>query len=423
MNSCKLHLLQFLVSLIVMPQVSFGQNSDVHDNLSDIEQNNQSLLRDIEGIWISDLYTTEGYSGLPYYIMIVRDGIVKLDMIGYGFAEILASNSPSNIPKSERTTAQLIEDNNSSLYVAWSNERFKVPNQILASELVQAGGDVSHAITKRGTSELFGNSFVGELGSDLVSGVVSNVISSMISDALAPSKKIYVLEMTIQQNNEYELTAHADIQEIRIKGQGQPVVTRNAQEIQFTKYDTASGVFFDIPFEQKIYVPGDGLLKEIPPKYQEIGKSYLKYYDLRVPTHISSETMMSYYQTLPSDYSNANPFNIFQIKKLQYYNEKKVLNLGYEHSVSKAFWGVLIQTKEDKKGNKGCYFQKVVHSSPAYLFDIQEGDYLLCIDGFEIETPEQAEKYIESMKPFDWVTIRLKRGKKTKSVEVELSKN
>lgn len=407
-----------------MPLVAFGQDDyNVSDKYGDIDHANQSLLQDIEGIWISDLYSTDGYSGLPYYILIVRNGIAKLDMIGYGYAETLASSSPSNIPKNERTTAQRIEDNKSSLYIAWSNERLKVPNQAIASGLGQTGGDVAHEITKKGTSELFGDSFLGELGSDLVSGVVSNVISSMIVDAFAPSKKINVLEMNVMQDNEYELTAHANIQEIKIKGEGKPIITKNEQTIHFTKYDPASGVFFDIPFEQKIYVPGDGFLKEIPQRYQEIGNSYLKYYDLKVPTHISQETMFSYYQTLPSDYSNANPFNIFQIKKLQYYNELRVLNLGYEHSASKAYLGVQMQVKKDKKGKEGCYVYKVFHSSPAYLFDIQEGDWLLSIDGFEIDTPEQAEKYIETLRPFEWVTIRLKRGKKTISAKVELSKN
>ena len=192
-----------------MPLVAFGQDDyNVSDKYGDIDHANQSLLQDIEGIWISDLYSTDGYSGLPYYILIVRNGIAKLDMIGYGYAETLASSSPSNIPKNERTTAQRIEDNKSSLYIAWSNERLKVPNQAIASGLGQTGGDVAHEITKKGTSELFGDSFLGELGSDLVSGVVSNVISSMIVDAFAPSKKINVLEMNVMQDNEYELTGN-----------------------------------------------------------------------------------------------------------------------------------------------------------------------------------------------------------------------
>jgi len=419
------HYFMFLWAiLIMMPQAIHGQsNSDSPYQYDDTEYvNSPSLLQRIEGIWISDIYCTTNFSGLPFYILDIHNGNAKLDMIGYGYAETLASNSPSDIPKGERTIAQRIEDNNFSLYIAWSNERLKVPNQAFVSALGQAGGDVAYEITKQGTSNLLGSSFMGELGSEIISGIASNIISSMIFDAFSPSKKINVLEMNIQQENEYELTAHAVIQEIKIKGEEKPINAKTEQDIHFTKYDPASGVFFDIPFKQEIYVPGDGFLKEIPEKYQEIGMSYLKYYDLKVPTHISQENMASNYQTLPSYHSYVNPFNVFQIKKLQYYNEQRVLNLGYEHPISKAYLGVQMQIKEDKKGKKGCCVYQVSHSSPAYLFDIQEGDYLLSIDGFEIDTPEQAEKLIESLKPFEWITIRLKRGKKTINVDVELSK-
>ena len=141
-----------------------------------------------------------------------------------------------------------------------------------------------------------------------------------------------------------------------------------------------------------------------------------------MPTHISQETIFSYYQTLPSNYSNVNPFNVFQIKKLQYYNEQRLLNLGYEQSVSKPYLGALMQIKEDKRGKKGCYVHQVSHLSPAFLFGIQEGDFLLNIDGYDIETPDQVEKFIESLTPYEWINIRLKRGRKTINADVELSK-
>lgn len=414
MKIYKILFLLLWITVFLIPQVVLGQIKLIDSVECDTEETpSRSLLQQIEGVWISDVYTNEESSGLPSYVLVVHNGEARLDMIGYGYAETLVKNSPSDMPKKERTIAQRIEDVNSSLYIAWSNERLKVPNQAIASGLGQTGGDVAYEITKQGTSELFGNSFVGELSSDLVSGVVSSVISSMIVDAFAPSKRINVLEMTIQQDNECELTAHAYIQEIKIKGQEQPLVIKSEETIHFTKYDPASGVFFDIPFEQKIYVPGEGFLKVIPPKYQEIGKSYLRYYDLKVPTHISQET------TLPYTYYTANPFNIFQNKKIQYYNEQRVLSLGYNHSESKAYLGAQMKIIENKKG---CYVDNVSPLSPAFLFNIQEGDCLLNIDGFEIETPEQAEKYIESLKPYEWITIRLKRGRKIFNIDVELSK-
>ena len=207
MISCKFHFLLLWVILVVIPKATYGQNiPNVSGEYSDTEQTHQSLLQRIDGIWISDLYTNEESSGLPSYILIVRNGSVKLDMIGYGYAETLASSSPSNMPKEERTTVQRIEEYSSTLYIGWSNERLKVPNQEIASGLGEVGGDVAHEITKQGTSELFGDSFLGELGSDFVSGIVSDLISGMIYDAFAPTKRINILEMAIQQDNSYSLS-------------------------------------------------------------------------------------------------------------------------------------------------------------------------------------------------------------------------
>lgn len=416
MSLCKSILLLFWCVLLLIPQMISGQTTTD----SPIPQ---PLLQRLEGVWISDIYSTESYSGLPFLVLIIHNSEAKLDMIGYGFAATLASNTPSGMSKEQSVTAQRIRNvDESSCEIVWSNERLKVPNQAIASGLGEAGGDVAYEITKQGTNELFGDSYIGNLASDLASDIVSNIISSIIFDAFTPSKKINVMEMYIQQNNEYELTALAATQEIKIKGENKPQITNNEYKIHFTKYDPASGVFFDIPYEPKIYVPGDGMLSDIPKKYKEIGKAYLKYYELRVPTHISQETMFSYYQTIPSNRSDANPFNIFQIQKLQYYNERKLLNLGHEHSISKPYIGALTQITEDKRGKKGCYVYQVSHLSPAFLFDIQEGDFLLKIDGYDIETPDQVEKFIESLTPFQWINIRLRRGKKNINVDVELSK-
>lgn len=406
----KFQLLLFQLACVMRPQFSFGQNDfDASGQRDDIEHINQSLLQRIEGVWISDLVTSEDNSGLPCYTLVIHKGNAILEMFGYGYAKTLSNESYSNLPKEERTKAQRIEDCDSSLYIAWSNERMKVPNQSLAGGLAQSGGDVSYTITKKSTSELFGDSFLGELGSDLVSNMVSGVISSMIYDAFAPTKSINILEMSIHQNNEYELTAFAVIQEIKIKGQEKPLVSKKEQIIHFTKYDPMSGVFFDIPFEQSIYVPGDGSLKVIPKRYEEIGKSFLKYNTLKVPTHISHEIIS------PFSFHCDNPFNILQNKKLQYYNEQRL----YQYPKSKAYLGVQVQVEENKKG---CCVSQISPSSPAFLFNIQKGDLIIKIDGYNIDTPEQMKAYIESLKPFEWISICLKRGRKTINLDVELSK-
>ena len=407
----------FFISIMAIAQINNGEKNE-----KQYSEDNRPLLQRIEGIWISDYYTTEDFSGLPSYILVVKDGTVKLDMIGYGFAKKLSSNSQSNIPPNDRVTAQYLIDNETSLLVVWSNERLKEPDPTIAAELEQMGSEVSHELTKYATSDLFGESFIGELGSNIVSGVVANAVSNMITNAFTPSKRMVMLGMTIKQNNELELTANVDVQEIYVKGDNKPTITKKNQFVHFTKYDPASGVFFDIPYIQKIYIPGEGLVKEISSKYQEIGESYTKYYDLRVPTHISKTTLLSQQNVFSIKDRPANPFNRFQIKKLQYYNEQKILGQGIVHSESKPFLGVEIKLKEDKNGTQYCCVSRTHPSSPAYLFDLQEGDFLLSINGFEVNTPEQAIKMINSFNPFEWINMRLKRGRKTIDIEVELSK-
>lgn len=166
MNSCKFHLL-FILSILLMPLTIWGQ-STVGFSTS------QSFLQKLEGVWISDIYSTENYSGLPFLVLIINNSEAKLDMIGYGFAATLANNTPSGMSKEQSVTAQRIRNvDESSCEIVWSNERLKVPNQAIASGLGEAGGDVAYEITKQGANELFGDSYLGNLASDLASDIVS----------------------------------------------------------------------------------------------------------------------------------------------------------------------------------------------------------------------------------------------------------
>lgn len=85
-----------------------------------------------------------------------------------------------------------------------------------------------------------------------------------------------------------------------------------------------------------------------------------------------------------------------------------------------------VNEKMRKKLNKlstqttGLYIASVNPLSSAGICDIKGGDILCEIDGFAIETEEQYNRYLCSLRPFDWVTLRIKRGKKIMNKKVEL---
>lgn len=374
-----------------------------------------SFIENLDGIWVSDLSYTEDFSGSPEYVLVVHDGIVKLDMIGYA-ANLVKMSVMGKIQEDKTTSQKVVEMGNDYVYMAWSNEQLKIPNQSIALAIGQFAGDVASGLTEKGVNSLLSHSFLKDIGTDILSGVASDLITGLVLDAFIPSKKIHILELYIQKVNETELIAHSIKQCIKIKGDNPPLIEKSEEDILFTKYDLDSGVYFDVPFLQQIYVPGEGAMNEIPENYQNIVKSYTKYYEIKIPTHISIENQMEYYGT-------GNPFNMFQNKKLQYFNEKKLLQRGVltwkrSHLEEKhPYLGITIEVNE--KGD--ILVSKVDDYSPAHMFGIMKGDIILSIDDEKVINQDQYENIITWFEPNDWTIFYVKRGRKKLHIPIELT--
>ena len=141
---------------------------------------------------------------------------------------------------------------------------------------------------------------------------------------------------------------------------------------------------------------------------------------------------------------NISIFNHIQHLKLEYYNKQRILQLGCQISekllqreyvpyLGLAAIGLredLIEKLDEKLKKKykkystktDClYITAIGDNSPAKLWGIKEGDIIYEIDGFTLKTGEELVNYICSLHPFDWVNLRIKRGKKELNFNIELT--
>lgn len=375
----------------------------------------------IDGVWVStityEIVFTDIYETPAFVLNISKNGI-KFENVGYAtkFADI--SFWTDKARNDENTYAQKIIDiGKDKLYMLWSNEKLKIPNQAVALSLGQVAGDITFESTREVTSDIIGN-----IGGDIVGGIAGNVISSAVMDLFAPSKKMYVLEMELEKINNYELVGHFCNQVIKIDGNGKPDITKEEKDILFIKYDIESEVFFgSYRSNAKKYVPGYEISNAFPlsfsKKFIELADRYQKGFD----THMmmSMEKFQSYLCT-------------HQIQKLLYYNDQKMIQEGckmsnkYHQFAKTAYLGAETNPYKQKNSynsetTEGVYVFDVEKGDPAYIFGIKKGDVILDVDGYEMNSHEQLTNYIRTLKAFDWITLHVKRKKKELDFMVELS--
>lgn len=368
------------------------------------------MSKRLDGIWISDLDWTA--DGLPAYVLIFDGPRPRLDIGGYAASCLAQFSTWGNLKDEGPTFVQSVEDlNDEKVYMAWSNEKLKVPNQKVAQGVSQAAGDMAYSVFGDGVSTLI-NSAGGDFVGNAVGNAFGNVASSLVSDAVAslfaPSKKIYVMEMELKKNNDKELIATAHRKNIKIGKNGVPSVQEYTDHIKFIRYNPESGVFFYDYLWQK-FLPGKGILKK--------GSD----------THPAFETTLTQYSEVnPLDNSVVN-FNDQQLKKQLFLNhlemtaEEKAYSIFSQITIERPYLGLVSPPDKQKKVEKGVYIYDVDQKSPAYIFGVRSEDVLLEIDGYEMNNMQQVQQYLESLQPYDWVTLLIKRGKKTKTINVELT--
>lgn len=217
----------------------------------------------MDGIWVSEImYNMELINKAVYYTpsftINVNHGLVKMENTGYAikFADI--GFWSEKVKNDENIYAQSVVDiGKDKVYLVWSNEKLKIPNQAVALSLGQTAGDITTNAVTEATSSLMGN-----IGGNMVGGIAGNIIGGAIMDMFTPSKKMYVLEMELELINDYELVGHFCNQVIKIDGNGKPDISTEKKEIYFIKYDIKSGVYFGSSGNKYKYIPGYDIYKQ-----------------------------------------------------------------------------------------------------------------------------------------------------------------
>lgn len=386
--------------------------STLNDYLEEI-RNYLPVSKRIDGVWVSDVINYDvGFGGVysaPLFVLNIAEGKIKMENIG--IAEFLAPSirNDFNTNYIETYAQNIVDLRNEKIYAMWATERLKIPNQSIALSLGQKAGDIATEVTQGITRDIIGN-----IGGDILGGFTGNIISNAVMGMYAPSKKIFIVEMEIEYINYYELVASVQIQKITIDGRGNPVTQKDRYNVLFSKYNILSGVFYGCPGQhQHKYTPGYGGIKEgnahgnfnMIKKYEEVFK------------HNGVKTTSKNFQ---------RSFNKHQNKKLIYFNEQMMLSDGVQMSnslshlnTSSSYMG--IESRQNTDANS-VYVYDVHMDSPAYMFGLKKGDYILNIDGFEMKSYEQLANYIYySHHPYDWITVHVKRGKKEMNITLELS--
>jgi len=167
------------------------------------------LSKRLDGIWVSD-YMINAKWNYPAFVLNVDEFKIKLEL-GYAF---------------NYSAQSVIDIGKDKVYMVWSNEKLKIPNQAVALSLGQTIGDITTDAVTEATSSLIGN-----IGGDIIGGIAGNVIGNAIIDIFAPSKTIYVLEMELEQKNEYELQGKFYLQTIIIDGKGNKEIKKEEDKV------------------------------------------------------------------------------------------------------------------------------------------------------------------------------------------------
>ena len=224
---------------------------------------------------------------------------------------------------------------------------------------------------------------ITDLGSYTTGVLVSATYSALI-DALFPSSKVIkLLECWLEKVNDYELVAKCIYQTIKVFADG----TKKHEKVQ-DKFLLAR---YDINEKKE-----DQILKDYRSKSQ----------------------------------------NLHTLMRLAYENEQKMLSKGivmYDQYHSK-FNGPYLGLTFDSVNQANSYKEKVQHGvyikdvsdwivekRQLYNCNIKRGDILLDIDGFEINSPEQAYDFIKTMTPFTSVNLHILRKGKELFVPLEVT--
>lgn len=382
------------------------------------------IIERMDGVWVSNISIKQSINSqqIPLFIIYVdpTDNSAQRFHLGGDW-------SANYLKKADHMNAQKAVVEGETGLLIWSNEKITIPDQDIRSELKGFGIEMEN-VMKNAITESDGN-FIQNMSAGLVGNMMSAGFNAIIDEIFTPRKKINIATCTFYQENPYEIVAKIHTRAIKIKGTNEPQVEDNDYEVLFTKWNQdfnftywagIKGIFFPVP----LTIEGDSY---------DIKDNFSLRDSFRLLNELKKRYTSSFspYKKLIKDNDAMDAYNMIQTQRAIYLNKQEMLSKGYQvspqyHSKGSGAWlGCEFEPlpdKYEKKGNgHGVFIKKVDPLSSARLFGVDDKDILLSIDGFDVNTPEEAEEMIQSLTPFEKTTLQVQHGKKVRKVIVEPS--
>lgn len=440
---------QYIDNIISLPDAGNERKQECLSTLNGYLEEIRNYIpvdKTIDGVWVSDIWNT--FSGYPYFVLEIHtDERGKTTFTLQARSEYLAYTSSAWSPWGKQTAQEEFVFNTDSIYAAWSNEDMKKPSPELNCMFRQTAGTFASVLGTKATIE--GNAALGNLTSSIV-GLGVDAIADAI---FTPSKRAYFLQMKMRKLNDRQIEADVFSTKLKVKGDSKPKLTDDKWKALFTKIEPEDSLFWmyygtpDFLFDNsEVFLKDiqDELMKELA-KYnvkesskeaqQEVAKLLSKEKALkelpedmqkRLPKTLSKEDKKNikkkYGIKASSGYDELKAFNSFQYNKMYYKNEEKLIeqgetNLSNVVNIHNSHITPVIGVIFDENSTT---ISKVIKYTPADFAELKKEDIITHVNGYEVNTAEQFKRIITRKKPFDTVTLTIKRKKKTMEIPLEL---
>lgn len=408
----------------------------------------------IDGVWVSNI-RSNGES-FPFFVLEIHtDERGETTFTLQNSSKYIEYTSPIWSSWGKQTAQEEFVFKTDSIYAAWSNEDLKKPSPELNYMFRQTAGTFASALGTKALME--GGAVFGNLTSSLA-GIGVNAIADAI---FTPSKRAYFLQMKMRKLNDRQIEADVFSTKLKVKGDNKPNLTDDKWKALFTKIEPEDSLFWihygtpDFLFDNSVVFPkdlqdevmtelakynGKELSKEAQQEMEKllshemakllseekIIKELPEDIQKKLPKILSKEDkkniMKKYGIKASSVTEKVKAFNDFQYDKMFYKNEEKLIrqsetNLSNVVNIHNLRITPIIGVIFNENSTT---INKVIKYSPADFVELKKEDIITHVDGYEVNTYEQFKSIITRKKPFDTITLTIKRKKETMEIPLEL---
>lgn len=442
---------QYIDAILSLPDAGNDKKQDclsvLNGYLEEI-RNYVPVDKTIDGVWVSNIQKL--YDKSPFFVLRIHTGhdgntTFTLSDVSAYLSYAYSSDASKQIAQEE------FAFDSDSIFAVWSNEDLKKPSAELNYMFRQTAGAFSSALGAK--AAMGGNAITGSL----TSGIVDLGMNALADAIFTPSKRAYLLQMKMRKINDRQIEADIFSTKLKVKGDNQPKVTEDKWHALFSKVEPEDSIFWadDLVNLISVFESSEELTAELATEIQNELAKYLTEEYKNLPKTVQQQVIKELSdekirKTLPEELRNKLPqrlskeekknikkryglssmsdpkkikaYNNLQFDKMHYINEAKLIRQGItvfsnivniHNSRITPFIGVICN-------ENNTTVSKIVKYSPADFAELKKGDIITHVDGYEIKTFQQFVRMIKRKKPFDKVTLTIKRKKETMTIPLEL---